>query len=398
MLYSTATAVGSKHVNPGKPAKMNNQDVLVFREHPQGLVVVICDGCSEQPSSGVGADIGANLTAKIVSRELEKHGDVTLIDWVEVTQQLRIDLMAVATIMARDYDTESFERMVAERFLFTTLVAVVHDDHIVVAALGDGLVIEDDKVHVIEPPIPNSPPYIGYLLLRDTGYHSPEFVSHLQFRPVLDCKMSELQKGVIVATDGLKPLLQEDLHHPALLAGPRNLQRWLNVQTTEKVENDTIVPGRCDDDVTFVIFRTEEQQRQLMTLRLAVVEFLQKLKVIEDRLKTLSNLSGYCSKGERRFRRRQINSYAIGLNELEAAGQSCGRSADLDRVWALLEGVERNLGLTSPQKDTSTDNANSAVKVDVRVEATPGAIKSEDGESGKSASIYQLLKEFPWLI
>jgi hypothetical protein len=284
MYIVTATAPGATHVNPGQPGKINNQDAVARVETPAGSVVVLCDGCGSQPYSGTGADIGAHVIAHAVAVELARCRTVDRLGWKSLTKTIQNELRAVVKLFAADSTVAAFELAVVERFLFTTLVVVVDKNGVaVVSSFGDGLVIADEEITIVEPPIRNAPPYLGYLLLKESAYHAEGMRSRLAFSPVVAVDLHTLKSGLIVGTDGLEPLVDEDLHHPAL-AQPRSLQRWLNAQSTEKLQNGAFVPGRCPDDVSLVIVRTDEAQQRLVESRREIAGLKQELMGFRSRI------------------------------------------------------------------------------------------------------------------
>lgn len=290
-----ATAPGWRHINPGEPGKINNQDAIAIRHYERGVVAVVSDGCGEQPMSSTGSDFGANLIASsILHRLLESPLDA--MDWQALQRELVARLLAEVTIFAPGFSTTAFEIAVIQRFLFTALILVTDEDTAMIVSFGDGVIIIDDETIPLQPPIPNAPPYVGHLLLSQSKYLLPEYRPFLSFLPIRTFKLSELKQGIVIATDGLKDLLGEDFHHPALVQ-PLNLQRWLNIQTTERPAKDHFTYGRCSDDVSLVIVRTEACQARLFEERQAIAEVKQLLASLDS---DVVRLRGY-------FKERVVN-------------------------------------------------------------------------------------------
>lgn len=288
MHVATATATGSAHTNVGQPGKINNQDAIVTLNHEKGFITVLCDGCGSQPKSETGADIGAHIIAKEVIRHLiEKNYQVKL-NWSKITREVTRAIKDEVAKFAADDSITAFEQAVMKRFLFTAMVLLVVDDSAVIVSFGDGVMIVDEEIVNIEPPIENAPPYIGYRLIRGGSYRTEELKPHLMFSVVKIVKLSELKKGIIVGTDGLGYLLNEDFHHPALVQ-PKALQRWLNVQTAEKVSKDSITQSRCRDDVSIVIVRTNEAQKVLFDSRKKIAELKRLMETLEKEIGDFSD-------------------------------------------------------------------------------------------------------------
>lgn len=249
-------------MNPGQPGKTNNQDAVVHRAYDRGCIAVLCDGCGSQQHSGTGADLGANIIANVLAEHLSVW-PVAELDWLTVTDDIVRALRAAVAVFVPQADPAAFASVVMERFLFTALVCIVDGDTAVVMAFGDGVVITDKDTHIIESPVRNTPPYLGYLLLNHTAYHTEELRPHLAFAEVRTVALSRLTHGLIVGTDGLQGLLEADLHHPTLVQTSA-LQRWLNVEATERFVEGGFVAGKCQDDVSLVIVRTEAAQQRLL--------------------------------------------------------------------------------------------------------------------------------------
>lgn len=291
MHIALASAPGSAHVNPGQPGKTNNQDAIVHRtftrgyDNTQGHVLVLCDGCGSQPYSSTGADLGAHILAEVIANRARDCGPRGF-SWEAVTHETLRKIDSIARILASRSPAD-YASIVVSRFLFTALVCVVDGDDAVIVAFGDGVVVVDSEIIILEPPIPNAPPYLGYRLLDHSDYHATELRQWLSLRVVKNVRISTLDKGILIGTDGLLPLLKEDLHHPALVQ-PRSLQRWLNVQTTERWTDGACVPGRCPDDVSIAIVRSDEAQTRLVESRREVADLKQRAAWLNERVAELS--------------------------------------------------------------------------------------------------------------
>ena len=283
MHIAAASAPGATHINTGQPGKTNNQDALVVHRFGETTITVLCDGCGSQPHSATGADIGAYIIAQVIWQQLQRTSPSAALAWRDILGQTLQNLSAAVqpfVVSLNGSSKAAFEQAVIERFLFTAVVAVMRNDIAEIATFGDGVVILDDDVIVLDPPIVDTPPYLGYLLLNNSAYHSPDLREHLAFQEIKQINLRDLDKGLIVGTDGLKDLLHEDLHHPALVQ-PKALQRWLNVQTTERIHEGSFVGGKCRDDVSLVLVRTEEAQEKLLESRREVAELKQKISRLD---------------------------------------------------------------------------------------------------------------------
>lgn len=262
MQFSTATVTGNAHTKPGQPGKINNQDAIVVRRTVDTTVIVLADGCGSQPKSEVGADLGANITASLILKRLRYN---RTINWNKLSKSLCRHIFQFTKY-------GSFEEFVLQRFMFTLTAVVIHRGVVTVAAFGDGMMVLDDKIHTFNIPIENTPPYLAYMLMKDSPYHNRKLRKYLQFRIMHHGPLSDIKKSLVVATDGLRDLPLHDIHHPALLAKPNTLQFWLASQAVEKIKDGRIIPGTCQDDIAMVLIRNDEAQDALLEERNNIVD------------------------------------------------------------------------------------------------------------------------------
>jgi hypothetical protein len=249
---------------------------MTIRSTGETKVVVLADGCGSQPHSEIGADIGCNLTASLIMEQLER-GEL---DWAQLTQDLCEKLEPIIKM----YDDGNFDEALVQRFLFTLIAVVVHEDVVQIASFGDGVVIADDNIIHIKPPVENTPPYVGYLFRKDSPYHGKGLSQHLQFRMVYNKPLRNIKKSLIIATDGLLALPLDEIHHPAFLKKANALQIWLNTHATERAEDNQIIPGICSDDVTMVLIRTEEAQAYLLEGRSEILKLKKEINTFLSEL------------------------------------------------------------------------------------------------------------------
>lgn len=200
-----ASHIGREHVRIGR----NNQDGVFSSRR----VVVVTDGCSSQPQSEVGAQLGARFLGQ----------------WLTAHPELSADLPARATLALTDYLVNAVapfgaegEQVLERAFLFTFLAAIHSGEQAMIFGLGDGAFLVDDALVRLDPGPENAPPYCAYRLTNAGS--RPE--SRLHF-------FGEARR-VGVMTDGLEPLAPARVlalfdDSEALRRNPLTLQRRLNV-------------------------------------------------------------------------------------------------------------------------------------------------------------------------
>ena len=210
-----ATHIGRDHVRIGR----NNQDGLFTSRH----VAVVTDGCSSQPQSEVGAQLGARFLGH----------------WLTSQTELTPELPARATDALTSYLSQSVlalgsevEPLLERFFLFTFLAAIRIGDRGMIFGLGDGAFLADDELVHIDSGPDNAPPYCAYRLTSSGS------------RPEAQLHFLGPAKRLAVMTDGFHHLERQRLLAlmEQLTPNPLTLQRRLNVLAeTERFTDDATI-------------------------------------------------------------------------------------------------------------------------------------------------------------
>jgi hypothetical protein len=198
----SASHIGREHLRIGR----NNQDGVFT----SGTVAVVTDGCSSQPQSEVGAQLGARFLGNWLSKQSELSADLPERATDALTSYLYQSVLALGP---------EVEAMLERYFLFTFLAAIRIGDRGMIFGLGDGAFLVDDDLVKIDSGPENAPPYCAYRLT--TSGSRPEAQTHF---------FGEA-KRLAVMTDGLNQLSIERVKEltTALNPNPLTLQRRLNV-------------------------------------------------------------------------------------------------------------------------------------------------------------------------
>lgn len=203
-MYS-ATHIGRDHQRVGR----NNQDGAFAAPG----VVVVTDGCSSQPQSEVGAQLGARFLGQWLARQEEVSPELPR----RATEALTAFLYQAALAL----DAEHLEAVLERYFLFTFLAALRRGDRAILFGLGDGGFVVDDDVVRLEAGPDNAPPYCAYRLTAQGT------------RPEAQLHFLGQASRLAVMTDGLQPLATDRvralLEPDGLGRNPLTLQRRLNV-------------------------------------------------------------------------------------------------------------------------------------------------------------------------
>jgi hypothetical protein len=212
-----ATHIGRDHLRIGR----NNQDGVFSSPR----VAVVTDGCSSQPQSEVGAQLGARFLGQWLSSQPELAADLPHRATDALTAYLYQSVLALGP---------EVEPLLERYFLFTFLAAIRIGDRGMVFGLGDGAFLVDDELVRIDSGADNAPPYCAYRLT--TSGSRPEAQLHF---------IGEV-KRLAVMTDGFHHLDHQRLltlaNPEALSRNPLTLQRRLNVLAeTERFTDDATI-------------------------------------------------------------------------------------------------------------------------------------------------------------
>jgi serine/threonine protein phosphatase PrpC len=229
------TAGGSVTGREHRRAERDGQDgfALVAREHL--LAAVVTDGCSSGQKSEIGARIGAAWLAALIEQHFAGAPSEDAARAALTT--VSAALLARLELLARSLDARGDVRpaRVEEALLFTYLAAVVTPSAAVVFGIGDGVVLVDGALEVIDPGPDNAPPYVAY------GLFGPRIEPRVHFLG----PTAGLER-VAIATDGLQaePALPELTSDPRYAQNPSLLRKRLVVLADQ---------GRLSDDATVAV-------------------------------------------------------------------------------------------------------------------------------------------------
>jgi hypothetical protein len=248
----------------------NNQDAYAVWSGDEAIVAVVCDGCGSRPGSEVGAQVGCRLVAGALRRRL---GSLSEAGPEGVLEEVRLEVLDHLDRLGRAMGGRD---AVERHLLFTVLGLTLTRREAVVFLLGDGVVCLNGVVSVCEAP-GNAPPYLAHALLEggpevDGG---PRFV-------VAHRLETERVRSVLIGTDGLSPLAEEErpsgVSQPTdrgplsvlwaedrFFANPAMVARHLNRLNCPSQRIDWEArrilreAGRLRDDATLVVVRRRAQ-------------------------------------------------------------------------------------------------------------------------------------------
>lgn len=167
--FSGGSVTGRDH-RLGVPK--NRQDDFVIVHGPNVMVAVIADGCSSGGqasladrsvtclgSSEVGASLAVRLLSELLVRLLSQGHEVDSAFLKRAQNDLIAQLHVLANAMGG-----SLSEVVDRYFLFTLIGVIMTEQTTTFFALGDGVIVVNDDMTVLEAGADNQPIYLGYSL------------------------------------------------------------------------------------------------------------------------------------------------------------------------------------------------------------------------------------------
>ncbi len=178
---AAASVTGREHKRLDRPC----QDAFAIRRSGDVVVAVVSDGCGSGAHSELGARLGANVFATALAQALADGADVRdPAPWDAACNAVLGQLEALAPVLP-----------IADHFLFTLVAAAVTPTGAGVLAIGDGVVIVDGVVQVLDAGPDNAPSYLAY-----------ELLGRAVERRRVDAAGA---RSIVVATDGAVPLVEQ---------------------------------------------------------------------------------------------------------------------------------------------------------------------------------------------
>lgn len=263
------SVIGHYHSRNGR----NNQDSYGWVMTDDYLIGVVCDGCGSGTHSEVGAQWGVKAIISVLIRALSnnknylinKSKDSEREFWTNVQEDFLQRLREMVGHL--DPDLTLNKMLVQEYGLFTIVGGVITSELVVIFSWGDGVIILNNVRTELGPFPNNSPPYIGYELLKP---------GRSEFR-VNSLAFSEFD-SLLLGTDGVMELINNShknlpgkrelvgeisqfWHKDLYFKNPDQIRRRLTLINRENTQIDWSTQqvikqgGWLQDDTTFIVIR-----------------------------------------------------------------------------------------------------------------------------------------------
>ena len=176
----SASLIGQTH----QQMYLNNQDAYKVINDNNFIVGVVCDGCGSCKDS----EIGAKLTAEFVANYCYEKFRFKKFNGIELTNAITKYYEEIAKISL----APNKKTFINDVFFATIIGVIVSDKQTIVFWAGDGVVVVDDTIEVIEQD--NAPDYLTHNLLSGKKYGFSERVITHKFDRIL------------ISTDGIEDI------------------------------------------------------------------------------------------------------------------------------------------------------------------------------------------------
>ncbi len=236
-------AAGSVTGRDHRRAERDGQDGHAIVVSDELLAIVVTDGCSSGRTSEIGARIGAAWLATLIEQHF-RSGAAAPASAAACAAVARVadGLLARLEVLARSLDSlgNVEAARVEEALLFTFLAVVVTPETTIAFGIGDGILLANGAMTVLDPGPRNAPPYVAYGLVGAV----------VEPRVHFTCPTAALEV-VAIATDGLLPVgsanaLTELAGDPRYAKNPSLLRKRLVVLSDR---------GTFSDDATLAVIR-----------------------------------------------------------------------------------------------------------------------------------------------
>lgn len=254
----------------------NSHDSFHMISHPGITMAVVCDGCG----SGEHSEVGAKLTARLVMATLFRYflynNDPAAFRPGQIDRALtrvQNNVLSQVQLLAESMGG-SFSQTIGEYFLATIVGVIVAPEHTFVFRSGDGVMVLNEMLQVLEPSEGNMPDYLAYGLVETAKKIAPTL------KVVSSVPTKDLE-SVLIGTDGVGDLIDAaDKRIPGkdekvglvsqfwkedrFFKNAFNIHRRLNLinRTVTQVDFENKVVneqhGHLPDDTTLVVIRRKK--------------------------------------------------------------------------------------------------------------------------------------------
>lgn len=241
---SFVTAAGGVTGRAHRRAERDGQDGYAV-VHTDGVAAaIVTDGCSSGPWSEIGARVGAAWIAALVADRFAALSAAP--DAKAAAEDVTVRLVERLELLARSFDARGVidPARVGEALLFGFLAAVATPESAIVFGVGDGIVVVDRTVCVIDAGPENAPPYPAYALFGAPIAPRIHFMGGARDVHLLG-----------VATDGATPLVHAEAPDGGLLAIAADERYIENPSLLRKRLVVLSDAGAFSDDATLAVLR-----------------------------------------------------------------------------------------------------------------------------------------------
>lgn len=250
---NSATIVGRDH----ELTKKNRQDFVSVCSLDDRIIGVVCDGCGESQYSEVGASLIGTYVKNYFKEIIFPDPFPSFNDQDLLSLDLMIEnaieqfINKICENLLFNLDRKEKITFIKDFMLSTNLFCFIFDEYIHIGYCGDGIIIIDDNIDVIDQK--SSPHYVAYKNVpKEALETTPTKLSFFKFKTL---RQKDITK-IVIATDGVKPILDNSLISQLYGNKKRQLQRKFNIWQEQKM---------FGDDASCIVFEKQYEDCNLQT-------------------------------------------------------------------------------------------------------------------------------------
>jgi serine/threonine protein phosphatase PrpC len=202
-----------------KKLEYNNQDFVLVDENKEYNIGLVADGCGSGSNSEVGAQLGLKYLMKNISEQIDS-------DW---KINLKENLQEYSNQIAKIHSDNP--RQFTKNFLLYTILGFVEKNNVLtIFSFGDGVIIIDDKVEVINQN--NRPTYVNNELIGNEGGQFVFEQINFDKQTIIigsdgvEDFMEGLEKGLIDEYENLQQFMEDENNFTNPIQIPKLLKKY----------------------------------------------------------------------------------------------------------------------------------------------------------------------------
>lgn len=236
---NSASIIGRDH----ELSKKNRQDFFHSYVSDDRIIGTVCDGCGESKYSEFGASLMGVMLVNFL-RFCENFNEIGKL----LEKEFDYCFKTLQNILYFEVTTEQEKISFTKEFLLSTnLFCILVKNKIIIGNCGDGVIIVNKNIVTIDQD--GKPEYIAYKSIPKEALETQP--SSLNFFNIQTYDQFDVD-SIVIATDGIQPIIDNNMFEQIYGTKKRQLQRKFNVWQNE---------GFFADDATCIVIEKQNAEQ-----------------------------------------------------------------------------------------------------------------------------------------